>query len=171
MLLNETSKGSEPQDKVSTGLYRGVWKFCPVALSKVLMTLSVVLEFWLTPHCFSSLRFLDILCTTILKSFRHVSHLVLRCGISHGKPCLTLALIYRGIHDWVNDCKVTRSCDRKTRPNHPPLCLQLVWGLCSAMLHLDFHQIWWRALWPNIYTFMLSLQRTLFQKISLDGTF
>lgn len=33
MLLNETSKGSEPLDKVSTGLHRGVWKFCPVALN------------------------------------------------------------------------------------------------------------------------------------------
>lgn len=166
MLLNET--GSEPQDKVSTGLYRGVSCGFEQSTHDFICCVGILAHSSLLQFIKISGHFMYNYIKVLPPCF---IMLVLRCGISHGKPCLTLALIYRGIHDWVNDCKVTRSCDWKTRPNHPPLCLQLVWGLCSAMLCLDFHQIWWRALWPNIYTFMLSLQRTLFQKISLDGTF
>lgn len=81
MLLNETSKGSEPQDKVSTGLYRGVWKFCPVALNKVLMTLSVVLEFWLTPHCGQTSTPLCCL------SKGHCSKRFLQMGLFKHKQC------------------------------------------------------------------------------------
>lgn len=77
-------------------------------------------------------------------------------------------MLHSGVHGWHND-QVTRICGSKTSPDyHPSTSYQMSsmaeLGLCTNTLKC-FCQTWRHAFWPDICTFVLSVQRTMIKKL------